>query len=53
VTEYYPLGSLFTIIAKARDGDHNVIRQLSWTRWARSPPAVRRPGSALRAPFPL
>lgn len=32
VLEYYPLGSLFTILLKARQGDHNVIRQLSWAR---------------------
>ena len=34
VTEYYPLGSLFFIIARARESDHNVIRQLSWARCA-------------------
>lgn len=33
VTEYYPLGSLFFIIAKARESDHNVIQQLSWARF--------------------
>ncbi|GAX81452.1 hypothetical protein CEUSTIGMA_g8881.t1 [Chlamydomonas eustigma] len=32
VTEYYPLGSLFAIISKAREGDQRVIHQLSWAR---------------------
>eukprot|EP00798_Chlamydomonas_sp_ICE-L_P010698 gene10698-12394_t len=32
VTEYYPLGSLFSIVAKAREGDSNVIRQMTWER---------------------
>uniref|UniRef100_A0A7R9VE76 Protein kinase domain-containing protein n=1 Tax=Chlamydomonas euryale TaxID=1486919 RepID=A0A7R9VE76_9CHLO len=32
VTEYYPLGSMFDLLCKARQGDHYVIRQLSWAR---------------------
>lgn len=32
VTEYYPLGSLFALLASAREGDRDVIRSLSWPR---------------------
>ncbi len=35
VTEYYPLGSLFSMLGLARDGDPRVSRSLSWPRCAR------------------
>ncbi len=32
ITEYYPLGSLFSMLGQARDGEQRVIRSLSWPR---------------------